>query len=171
MMAAPDERDRRHLTPIEGGAGDTVAEGDGWPALVQPGLYRLVFLRARKCTPWRTPKWEMFYRVIEEGPAHGLELPMYATRVTSADRLHPGRKLVHLFAVGTDRKPPRNLWQYNPRQFLEGCEFEGKVVTVTRDGAHNVERPPALHTSVIATLTRRITGSPPILTTRPPQKP
>ena len=166
MTAAIDERDRRHLHPVDGGAGDTVGVEDGWPALVKPGLYRVAFLRCKRNDAWRNRKWRIDWRIVEEGEAFGVELPMFCTRVASADRLHPSRKIVHLFAVATDRRPPKNLWQYNPRQFLEGCTFTAKVTTTTRDGAHGVERPEALHTSVVATLERRENGTPPILAGR-----
>ncbi len=138
---------------------------DDWAPLIQPGVYQVGFEGAEKTRNlWSKSraKWLIRWRVIEQGAAFGVSLPMFANAVIKSDRLHAARKLVELFAIATDRRPPRDLYRIPPERFLADCIFTGRVVTVGTN-AQQIERPAVLHYSTVRALIRRESGTPPLL--------
>lgn len=161
--AAPSARSRPTV------ANEAEESADDWPELIPPGVYQVVLVTAeKKRNLWsRTRvKWLMRWRVIDQGDAFGVELPMFANGILKADRLHPARKFVELYAIGTGLRPPRGLWRIPPARFLGDCVFEARVAT-TSTNARQIERPAALHYSVVSDLIRRESGTPPVLRREP----
>ncbi len=140
-------------------------DDEGWAPLIEPGVY-LVALEGteRQRNPWSKScgKWLIRWRVVEQGKAFGVSLPMFANSVIKSDRLHAARKMVELFAIATDRRPPRDLYRIPPERFLADCTFAARVVTVGTNG-RQIERPLVLHYSKVQDLIRRESGTPPIL--------
>jgi hypothetical protein len=137
---------------------------DDWPALIQPGIYQVGFERAeRQRNLWSKSrgKWLIRWRVVEPGTAFGVSLPMWTNAVIKNDRLHATRKLVELYAIATDRRPPRDLHRIPPERFLADCTFAGRVVTVGTN-SRQIERPLVLHYSKVQDLIRRESGTPPM---------
>jgi hypothetical protein len=144
---------------------DTEASDDAWAALIQPGTYQVGFECAeRQRNLWSKSrgKWLIRWRVVEQGEAFGVSLPMFANAVIKSDRLHAARKMVELFAIATDRRPPRDLYRIPPDRFLADCTFACRVVTVGSN-ARQIERPSVLHYSKVQDLIRRESGTPPLL--------
>ncbi len=142
---------------------------DGWAALIEPGIYEVALEsteRQRNLWSKSRGKWLIRWRVVEQGSAFGVSLPMFMNAVIKSDRLHAARKMVELFAIATDRRPPRDLYRIPPERFLADCTFAGRVVTVAAN-ARQIERPPVLHYSKVQDLIRRESGTPPILRREP----
>ena len=150
----PQAAGRRHS--------DEGCEDDAhWP-FVPPGEYIMVFVREKRLKwHWGRSVWVVWMR-ITVGEHIGTLIPLWINALPDRKRPTRGWKISSVFAVATDRKPPKDLWRRRPGSFLRDCVFRGKVRTVKKD-QFGVELPDGAHTSVVHCLIERLAGTPPYL--------
>ena len=108
-------------------------------SLVEPGEYQVAFERDEKARMYNREVWYVTMRIVS-GPHLGLPLLFPLNALPKGKRPTPACGLYSAFAVGTDHRPPRDLWRRRPKAFLATCVFSARVRTVTRD-SKRVERP------------------------------
>jgi hypothetical protein len=121
---------RRAPPPVE----DHEADADGSYPRVTPGEYDAVLVAAHQHEQWGRWRWLLTLRILEPGPAHGVELPYYLPRPPADSRPRRAWAMTAAYIVSTGRRPPRNLARLHPSVYLGGERvLRVRVVDVERD--------------------------------------
>ena len=124
-------------------------------ALIPPGTYRLVLLEVETFRRFGQNRWCAYFAVVGSSEHEGTELPLFLNP-PRGKHLSPDSKLAATWVVATGERPPRNLGERDPTEYLAGHSFEARVVTVSQD-PQKQGRPRQLHYSKIDRLLRRLT--------------
>jgi hypothetical protein len=138
--------------------------GDGYDALIQPGIYSVRFVEEKKVERNKRFTYYLTFEVLD-GEAAGIELRMFLNALPAGRRPGPGWFMGSAYNIATGLRPPSDLYRMKPSEFLSDCIFDAIVVDVKRD-ANGIERVGTGRYSRIKALKRKTAGSPPCIRKR-----
>jgi hypothetical protein len=138
------------------------SKADPFETRVPDSEYLVAYVAQELARSFGRTFWVVIFQIVQEGPFFGLPLRRFYNLPAPGRKLRRGSNLFTEYVVATGRRPPPDPHRLRPGQFLQGCEFLARVVTVTRD-KNQVVRPQELHYSRIDALLRRTSGIPPCL--------